>query len=291
MARKRMIDPSMWDDEGVGLLSDTAFRVFICCLSNADDEGRIEASSRRIRALAFKFRDDVSLEMVESCLVEIAWNLRRFVRYTVDDREYVALVNWIQYQTIKKPSSSQLPPPPDSVPHQFPTSSPPVENRSLHEVKRSEVKRSEVKRSEVKGAGDITTSESSDSERPKKGKSLERLLCRWREITGSEPISGGYTLEIAHADLTDLGRQYGEKRLLAHMSTVLGKFHDSNGKHPNDIRYFIKACKKDTPPELPTEKAEPRTEEIDTAVLVIQTANKCSLEEAWKTYRKENGLD
>lgn len=40
MARKRMIDPNIWDSEDFGKLSDLSKLVFIGLFSLADDEGR-----------------------------------------------------------------------------------------------------------------------------------------------------------------------------------------------------------------------------------------------------------
>ena len=102
MARRRMIHPTIWDDEDVGMLSDGAFRFFIACISNADDDGKLEASARRMRAIAFKYSDSVSIEQTEEYLQELSAKLRSFCRYTVDGREYVKLLKWRSYQEIHK---------------------------------------------------------------------------------------------------------------------------------------------------------------------------------------------
>lgn len=114
-----MLDPSIWDDEGAGSLSSGAFRTFIACISNADDGGKLEASPRRIRALAFRFCDEVTGDDVENYLAEIDAKVRAFLRYVVDGREYVKLVNWERYQKINRPSNpkSVLPDPPDMTIH------------------------------------------------------------------------------------------------------------------------------------------------------------------------------
>ncbi len=109
MARKRMIDPSIWDDEDVGSLSDGAFRVFVACFSNADDEGRLEASPRRIKGIAFKFKDSVTIQDVELYIKECASSIRSFVYYSSNARRYVALLNWHVYQKIDRPQASKLP--------------------------------------------------------------------------------------------------------------------------------------------------------------------------------------
>jgi hypothetical protein len=104
-----MIDPSIWDDEDVGSLSDGAFRVFVACFSNADDEGRLEASPRRIKGIAFGFKDSVTIEDVENYLLECANGIRSFVYYSSNDRRIVELRNWHTYQKIDRPQASKLP--------------------------------------------------------------------------------------------------------------------------------------------------------------------------------------
>ncbi len=111
MARKRMLDPSIWDDEHVGMLSPNAFRLFICCISNADDDGKLLGSARYLRALAFRFSDDVSVESTAGWLDEIASTMRSFQRYTVAGREYIRFLKWHEYQVINKPTASKLPDP------------------------------------------------------------------------------------------------------------------------------------------------------------------------------------
>jgi hypothetical protein len=95
-----MIDPSIWDDEDVGCLSDGAFRLFIACISNADDYGKLEGSPTRLRAIAFRFRA-VSLGRVTSYLDELTTRLRSVQRYAVNGRECIRLVNWDRYQFIR----------------------------------------------------------------------------------------------------------------------------------------------------------------------------------------------
>jgi hypothetical protein len=111
MARQRMLWPSIWDDEDVGALSDGAFRLFIACVSNADDEGKLEASARRLKGIAFRFRDDVSIDNVAAYRSELIDVLRSVVLYEIDGREYIMLNNWLKYQTIRKPQGSKIPNP------------------------------------------------------------------------------------------------------------------------------------------------------------------------------------
>ena len=64
MARKRMIDPRIWEDEHFGKLSDKAKVLFVSCISNADDDGRLSANPANLRALAFRFDENMTIEKV-----------------------------------------------------------------------------------------------------------------------------------------------------------------------------------------------------------------------------------
>jgi hypothetical protein len=103
-----MIDPSIWSDSLVGSLSDPARILFIALISNADDEGRLEADALSLRRTAFGFRD-VTVAQVEKWLAEIASTLRSVAVYQRDGRRYVELQNWLSYQTINRPTPSRIP--------------------------------------------------------------------------------------------------------------------------------------------------------------------------------------
>ena len=155
MARRRMIDPSIWDDEDVGVLSDGAFKTLIGCISNADDEGKLDTSPRRLRGIIFRFKN-ISVLRVQAYLEEIDNALRSVMFYRVNGREYMKFLNWSKYQTINRPSKSSLPEPDkvDSL----------NDHACLHDDSpRREVKRREVKRSKEKGS----TRKSAVSGKPK----------------------------------------------------------------------------------------------------------------------------
>jgi len=64
MPRRRMIDPAIWDDPDVGELGPQEFRLFIGCISLADDEGRLDADPRFLRKVFFGFSKDVTVPVV-----------------------------------------------------------------------------------------------------------------------------------------------------------------------------------------------------------------------------------
>jgi hypothetical protein len=109
MARKRMIDPSFWDDLNVAKLSIPARLCFIGMVSNADDEGRIEADPRYIKRAVFGFDDDLTSSDITGYLAEIETSCPGVVFYQVDGRALASFSKWKQYQYIQKPQPSRLP--------------------------------------------------------------------------------------------------------------------------------------------------------------------------------------
>jgi uncharacterized phage protein (TIGR02220 family) len=97
MPRKRMIDPTIWEDEHFGKLSDKAKILFISCISNADDDGRLSGNQANLRATAFRF-EDISLKRIDELLNEIATSLKNFTVYSVNGCQYIQLQKWEEYQ-------------------------------------------------------------------------------------------------------------------------------------------------------------------------------------------------
>lgn len=141
MARKRMIDPSFWDDLNVAKLSIAARLCFIGMVSNADDEGRIEAEPRYIKRAVFGFDDELSSTDVAGLLAEIQHACPSVVFYQVDGRALASFTNWKRYQYIQKPQPSRLPPVP--LPDEYDNDTVPV-SPSGRERNRKEKNRKEA---------------------------------------------------------------------------------------------------------------------------------------------------
>src|SRR3990167_5060158 len=109
MARKRMIDPSIWADERFGRLSAEGQVMFMGMISNADDEGRLSGNAAYLGATIFPFR---GLTQKESSRIrdEVLKVMRSVKLYEVDGCEYLELSKFSQYQVINKPSRSKYPP-------------------------------------------------------------------------------------------------------------------------------------------------------------------------------------
>ena len=111
MARKRMVDPHIWESFSFAELSDLAKILFISLISHADDEGRGIAGAAYIRNMTFPHDETRRVAEVQKALSEIALHTSTQF-YQVDGREYYCLLNWTDYQKVDKPSKSKLPPPP-----------------------------------------------------------------------------------------------------------------------------------------------------------------------------------
>lgn len=110
MARKRMIDPNIWNDPEVGSLSFPARLLFIGLFSLADDDGRGTADPRQLRKEVFGY-DDTTAAQVAEYLAEIKREIENVDIYEVDGKPYYNLNNWRKYQKISHPTPSKIPAP------------------------------------------------------------------------------------------------------------------------------------------------------------------------------------
>jgi hypothetical protein len=115
MARKRMIDPAIWTDEGMAELTPRQQLLYIGLFSNADDAGRIRGSPSSVRLTLPTVYGGVSLEEVAADLNAVLREMRQLVAYEEDGRLYLVFRNYLHWQKIEHPSKSTLPAPPDPV--------------------------------------------------------------------------------------------------------------------------------------------------------------------------------
>lgn len=120
MPRRRMLDPSFFEDTDVAKLSRDERLFLLGCVRNADDEGRLKGHCAYLKAEIFMYDEDISLEgmgkIKESTLEKIKqWpesNPWRLLRYRNSSHEYLCFPLWFQHQAPSHPQPSQLPPPP-----------------------------------------------------------------------------------------------------------------------------------------------------------------------------------
>lgn len=107
MARKRMIDPGIWQSEDFSKLSMLERLLFIGMFSNADDEGRGRAKPIYLKSIIFPY-EDMRIADIDKALDNIAHNMS-VVFYTSGESEYYSLLSWNKWQKIDRPRDSDLP--------------------------------------------------------------------------------------------------------------------------------------------------------------------------------------
>lgn len=124
MARKRMIDPSIWTDEGMADLTPRQQLLYIGMFSNADDDGRLKGSPAAISLMLPTLYSGVAKDDVEDDIAQVCAAMRKLSRYSVDGRDYLAFENFRTWQRVDKPTPSILPAPPEASPQNDESSTP-----------------------------------------------------------------------------------------------------------------------------------------------------------------------
>jgi hypothetical protein len=109
LARKRMIDPSIWGSEDFSKLSYLARLIFIGMFSNADDEGRGKAKAAYLKSIICPYDENLRVADVDKALDEIA-SYMSVTFYTSNGNEYYDLYNWGKWQKVDRPQPSKIPP-------------------------------------------------------------------------------------------------------------------------------------------------------------------------------------
>lgn len=107
MARKRMIDPSIWQSEDFSKLSTLAKLVFIGLFSLADDEGRGRCNPVYLKSTLFPYEEGIRSTDIDKTLSEISSNMS-VIFYSCDGSNYYSLYNWNVWQKIDKTSPSKI---------------------------------------------------------------------------------------------------------------------------------------------------------------------------------------
>ena len=110
--RIRSIKPEILSDRKAAKLSHAAWRLWVSCWVQADDEGRLPADPDQLRARVFwGCAADIML-----CLTELQ-DARLIEPYTVNGDIYIAIPNFRKHQKINRPSGAKYPAP--EGPHSF----------------------------------------------------------------------------------------------------------------------------------------------------------------------------
>ena len=115
MARIRTIKPEFFTSIVVASVSIPAAMAFVGLWTHCDDAGRAVDDARLIKAALFPLRDEVTPEVVEGYVEELA-QAGLAVRYKVDGRKYLGIpkASWEEHQKIDRPRKSTLPAQPEA---------------------------------------------------------------------------------------------------------------------------------------------------------------------------------
>ena len=108
MARKRMIDPNIWQSEDFSKLSTLGKLVFIGLFSLADDEGRGRCNPVYLKSTLFPYEEGIRSADIDKTLSEISSNMS-VIFYSCDGSSYYSLLSWNTFQKIDRPSESKIP--------------------------------------------------------------------------------------------------------------------------------------------------------------------------------------
>ncbi len=108
MARKRMLDPKIWESEQVMSLHSDAFKIYVYLILHADDEGRLVVSYPMITSRCFPISNGIDADSVETHIGDMA-DSGLICLYSDDTSTYLQHPNWHSYQTINRPTPSTIP--------------------------------------------------------------------------------------------------------------------------------------------------------------------------------------
>lgn len=194
MARKRMIDPDIWEDDGFGRLSHLAKVVWFGLISHADDEGKGTADPTFICRYYFPHDETVRSTDIDKALMEISTNMSIVIYVAAGDKKFYKLTKWNDYQAIQKPKISKIPDPLEwgkggdissdpKIQYEYSTDTVPVQYQY-----RQEKKRKEKKGIEVCGAG-AHTREDTHTEKPTLSEVEEYIKSKGYNFTAKRFLS------------------------------------------------------------------------------------------------------
>jgi len=109
MARIRTVKPEFWTDVRLSRLPTLSRLVFLCAISMADDEGRIEGDAETIRNFGFPRESVEDVSKALRALVESS----RITRYAGPEGiPLMAIPTFTKHQKIDRSTRSKLPAPP-----------------------------------------------------------------------------------------------------------------------------------------------------------------------------------
>ena len=109
MARRRLIDPAVWQSGHFKRLNLRQRLLWIGVITLADDTGKLKGEPAAVKATLFPF-DAVSRTIIEADLQQLQGE-RLIERYEVDGDRYIRIAKWDKYQRPSHPTPSKIPNP------------------------------------------------------------------------------------------------------------------------------------------------------------------------------------
>lgn len=116
MARQRMVKPEFFDSESLGACTIAARLAFIGLWVTGDDYGNQKAQASRLKLKIFPY-DTMTDDEFIGLLVELE-ETGCIKGYVIDGVRYITVPNFDTYQTVRKPTKSGIPKPPENVVNQ-----------------------------------------------------------------------------------------------------------------------------------------------------------------------------
>jgi hypothetical protein len=121
VARIRTVKPSFFSSYSMSKVPVEARYLFAGLFTEADDEGRMIDSAKKIAGAIFPHDDKVTVAKVDAWLTKLAEvkgedGTPCIVRYETEGGRYIAIVKWSNHQRISNPTPSTLPNPNGAMP-------------------------------------------------------------------------------------------------------------------------------------------------------------------------------
>ena len=116
MARKRMIDPDIWEDEKLSQFDFAGRLFFIGLISHSNDFGKLRGNIELLRSKIFPY---------DGSKVKIDFYIKRLVSlgivesYKVNNEQYLKIKNWHKYQKLEHPAKDLIPEPYSNSPKEI----------------------------------------------------------------------------------------------------------------------------------------------------------------------------
>jgi len=111
--RPRRVPPEFCTDELLESCGVTAALLIYRLISQADDQGRLQGSAKRVRATCFGMRQEITERKVAAAITELA-EAGFVIRYEVDGRAFIQIDHWtdLQGRSGRRAYQSRHPAPP-----------------------------------------------------------------------------------------------------------------------------------------------------------------------------------